>query len=84
MAKNAKKKQAQTETPQTGTGPWIAMRTGLIVIAVTSVVMFILTTVQVWGTLPPLEAIFWGLFYAALVWAAFLGMLFFNRLIGRK
>ncbi len=82
MSKRSQKKQPPTETPQTG--PWIQMRTGLIIIAVTSVAMFVLTTVQVWGSMPPLEAIFWGLVYAALIWVAFLGMLFFNRLIGRK
>ncbi len=82
MSKNSKKKQAAPAPPQTG--PWIKMRTGLIIIAVTSIAMFALTIAQFWGTVTPLEAIFQGLVWAALVWAAFLGMLFINRLLGRK
>ncbi len=82
MSKRSPKKQPPTETPQLG--PWIQMRTGLIIIAITSVAMFVLTTMQVWEYMSPLEAIFWGFFYAALVWAAFLGMIFISRLLGRK
>ncbi len=80
MAKS-KKKQTPAETPQYG--PWMSMRTGLIVITVTSIAMAVLTTIQVWDTRPPFEAIFWGIVFGALIWAVFLGMLFFNRLMGR-
>ncbi len=68
----------------TGSEPWISMRTGSIVIAITSIVMAVLTTVQAWETKPPIEAILWGIFFGALIWVIFFGMLFFNRLMGRK
>ncbi len=80
MAKSKKNKTPE-ETPQYG--PWISMRTGLIVITITSIFMAVLTTVQVWDTRSPLEAIFWGIVFGAMIWAVFLGMLFFNRLTGR-
>ena len=80
MAKSKKNKTPEV-TPQYG--PWISMRTGLIVIAITSIFMAVLTTVQVWDTKPHLEAVFWGIVFGALIWAVFFGMLFFNRLLGR-
>jgi hypothetical protein len=62
----------------------MSMRTGLIVITITSIGMAVLTTIQAWDTRPPLEAIFWGIVFGGLIWAIFFGMLFFNRLMGRR
>ena len=59
------------------------MRAGLIIITITSIGMAVLTTIQTWDSRPPLQAILWGIVFGALIWAVFLGMLFFNRLTGR-
>jgi hypothetical protein len=82
VTKSSDKKQDKKETVQVG--PWISMRTGLIIITLTSIGMAVLTAVQVWDTKPPLEAILWGLVYGALIWVIFFGMFFFNRWIRRR
>ncbi len=60
------------------------MRSGIIIIAITSIGMAVLTTIQAWETKPPLEAIFWGLAFGVMIWAIFWGMILFNRFIGRS
>jgi len=59
------------------------MRSGLIIITITSIGMAVLTAWEVipvkgWG-----EGILWGLLFGVLIWIIFFGMIFFNRLIRR-
>jgi hypothetical protein len=63
--------------------PWISMRSGLKIIAVTSVAMAVLTAWQVipskgWG-----EGILWGLLFGGLIWAIFFGNILINRFLRR-
>lgn len=77
--KEKKPKSASLPPPK----PWISMHRGLRIIAITSLVMAVLTA---WEAVPVkgwLEGILWGLLFGALIWAIFFGMLFFNRLIRR-
>jgi hypothetical protein len=82
VAKHPSKRQPEKALPQSGA--WVSMRTGLIVIAITSIGMAVLTTAQAMGTKGLLEAAFWGLVSGGLIWAIFFGMLLFNRLMGRR
>lgn len=63
--------------------PWISMRSGVIIIAITSVGMAVLTAAQVapvqgWG-----EGLLWGLLFGGLIWAIFFGYIFINRFLRR-
>jgi fatty acid desaturase len=80
VAKKSKKKKAQKEEIDLNQ-PWISMRRGLIIIAITSVAMAVLTA---WQTIPSkgwLEGILWGLLFGALIWAVFFGNIFINKLL---
>lgn len=84
MAKKSKKKKAQKQEEIDLNQPWISMRKGLIVIAITSIGMAILTA---WQAIPSkgwLEGILWGLLFGALIWAVFFGNIFINKLLRRK
>ena len=73
------KQQAHTTPPQ----PWIAMKTGLRVVAVASVAMAVLTA---WQAIPALgvgEGILWGLVYGGMVWLVFWGYYLFHKFIRR-
>ena len=82
MAKKTKqkKKNAKQELP---TGPWIKMRTGLIIIAITSVFMAVLTAWQAIAIKGLWEGILWGLLFGIFIWVIFLGLLLFNRFLRR-
>jgi hypothetical protein len=64
--------------------PWISMRKGLIIIAITSVVMAILTAWQVVPIKGWLEGILWGLLFGALIWAIFFGNILINKFLRRR
>ncbi len=73
--KEVKKKQVYERKP------WLAMKTGVIIIAITSVAMAVLTA---WQAIPVkgfLPGILWGLLFGGLIWVIFLGLVFFNRFI---
>ena len=57
------------------------MRSGMIVIAITSVAMAVLTAWQVIPSRGWLEGILWGLLFGALIWAIFFGNILINRLL---
>jgi len=57
------------------------MRSGMIVIAITSVAMAALTAWQVIPSRGWLEGILWGLLFGALIWAIFFGNILINRLL---
>lgn len=80
MAKKSKKKKAQKEEIDLNR-PWISMRRGLIIIAITSVAMAVLTAWQVIPSKGWLEGILWGLLFGALIWAVFFGNIFINKLL---
>lgn len=91
MAGSNKKNTGKKGKPKTGkqnpselkSGPWISMRTGLRVIAMTSIAMAILTAYQAIPQKGWLEGILWGLLFGGLIWVVFLGFYFFNRLLNR-
>lgn len=56
------------------------MRKGLIIIAITSVVMAVLTASQVIPSRGWVEGILWGLLFGAFIWAIFFGNILINRL----
>jgi len=63
--------------------PWITMRKGLIIMAITSVAMAVLTAWQVIPSRGWLEGILWGLLFGALIWAIFFGNILLNRFLRR-
>ncbi|MGC8855552.1 MAG: hypothetical protein ACP5QU_02025 [Anaerolineae bacterium] len=76
------KKTVQKDTPSFNQ-PWISLRTGRIIIAITSILMAGLTAIQVipyrgWG-----PGILWSLFFGGMIWVIFYGMLFINRFLRR-
>ena len=64
--------------------PWISMRNGALIITFTSIVMGVLTAMQVVPVKGWLEGILWGLLYGGMIWAIFFGLLFVNRFLKRK
>lgn len=62
---------------------WIPYRQGVIVIAVLSIGMAILTTYQALEVKPLGEAILYGLFFGGSLWLIFFGMILVNRFLGR-
>jgi hypothetical protein len=82
VAKNSNKKKAQ-KAEELPSRPWISMRKGVIIIAVTSVVMAVLTAWQVIPSRGWVEGILWGLLFGALIWAIFFGNILINRFLRR-
>ena len=80
MPKTVKKtKEEKTEIPKPQ--PWIAMRSGIKIIAFTSIAMAVLTASQVIPSKGWLEGILWGLLFGVLIWAIFFGNILINRLL---
>jgi hypothetical protein len=79
VAKNSKKPKDQKEEKSLNQ-PWISMRKGLIIIAITSVVLAVLTASQVIPSRGWVEGILWGLLFGAFIWAIFFGNILINRL----
>ncbi len=63
--------------------PWISMRSGLIIITITSLAMAGITAWQVIPERGWLEGILWGLLFGALIWGIFFGNIFINKLLRR-
>ncbi len=86
MSKNKKmssKDKQSNQKSEPGTGPWISMRSGLIIIAIASLGMAVLTAVQTVPALGWAEGLLWSALFGALIWVIFFGMNFFNRLFRR-
>lgn len=82
MANKKKKKQQQKVSIQKEMNqPWIGMKTGTRVIALTSLVMAVLTAWQVIPQRGWVEGILWALGFGALIWVIFYGFYYFRRLI---
>ena len=86
MAKKKKNKQTleEQDVKKSLNQPWISMRTGLKIMAITSVAMAVLTAWQVIPSKGWLEGILWGLLFGALIWAIFFGNILINRFLRRK
>lgn len=63
--------------------PWISMRSGIIIISITSIVMAVLTAIQAIPIKGSVEGILWGVGFGAFIWVLFFGMVFINRLLRR-
>ncbi len=57
------------------------MRSGIITIAVTSVILAVLIAWQVIPSRGWLEGILWGFLFGALIWAVFFGNLLINKFL---
>jgi hypothetical protein len=80
VAKNTKKPKKQEEQ-KLPNEPWISMRSGVKIIAFTSIAMAVLTAWQVIPSKGWLEGILWGLLFGALIWAIFFGNILINRFL---
>jgi hypothetical protein len=85
----AKKDQAEAKgsAPFTGlppAAPWISMRTGMILVAIASLVMAGLTA---WQAIPSqgwVDGILLGLAFGGMIWIIFFGNILVNRFLRRK
>jgi len=64
--------------------PWIPMRTGLILVAIASIVMAVLTGIQTipavgWG-----EGLLWSLGFGGMIWVIFFGNMWLMKLFRRQ
>ena len=85
MAKKKKNRQKSKEqnVEESLNQPWISMRSGLKIIAVTSVALAVLTA---WQAIPSkgwLEGILWGVLFGGLIWAIFFGTILITRFFRR-
>ena len=79
--KKEQKKQEQETDP---TSPWLAMRTGLIVITILSIGMAIFVAWTVIPATSTVEGILWGLGFGAGIWFVFVLAFAFNRFVRGK
>ena len=80
MAKKSKKPKVQKEVKPSAQ-PWISMRSGMITMAITSLVLAALIAWQVIPSRGWLEGILWGLLFGALIWAVFFGNILINKFL---
>lgn len=59
------------------------MRSGIIVIAITSIGMAVLTAIQAVPVLGWVEGLLWSALFGALIWIIFFGMNFIHRFFKR-
>lgn len=91
MTKKSGNKSAKKAAKQAGSSPelqgnaWIPYRTGIIIIAVLSIGMIVMTAYQAvtefgmtWG-----EGLLRGLLFGGTLWIIFFGFILLNRLLGR-
>jgi hypothetical protein len=84
VAKN--KKNLENKKPQDLSSlnkPWIPMRVGVIIIAIASVGMAVLTASQVIPSRGWIEGILWGLLFGGFIWAIFFGNILVNKFLRR-
>jgi hypothetical protein len=77
--KQNEKKQTKEQVPLNA--PWISMRTGIIIITITSIAMAVLTA---WEAIPEkgvTEGILYGILFGGAIWIIFLGFILFRRII---
>ena len=59
--------------------PWVAMRGGMIVMAIVSLALAILIASQTIPSVGWLEGILWGLLFGGMIWVIFFGNLWITR-----
>jgi hypothetical protein len=74
--KNKTKKQKEEGLPAQ---PWVSMRGGMIIMAITSLLLAALIAWQVIPANGWLEGILWGLLFGGMIWAIFFGNLWITR-----
>jgi hypothetical protein len=77
--KNKTKKPPKEKNEELPAQPWLSMRGGMIVIAITSLALAILIAWQVIPANGWLEGILWGLLFGGLIWAIFFGNLWITK-----
>ncbi len=85
MSKN-KKMRSNTQSNQKDKlrmDPWLSMRSGVIIIAITSVGMTVLTALQAVPAKGWAQGLLWSALFGALIWVIFFGMNFINRFLRR-
>jgi hypothetical protein len=80
VSKNSKKKKKE-KAGNPMNQPWISMRSGVKIIAFTSIALAVLTAWQVIPSKGWLEGILWGLLFGVLIWAIFFGNILLNRFL---
>lgn len=85
MSKNKKKNSNKPSDQENKlrAEPWISMRSGLIIIAITSIGLTVLTAIQAVPALGWVEGLFWSVLFGAMIWVIFLVMNFINRFLRR-
>jgi hypothetical protein len=68
---------------KSGAEPWISMRSGIIIIAIASIGMAVLTAVQAVPAMGWVAGLLWSALFGALIWIIFFGMNFIHRLFRR-
>jgi uncharacterized membrane protein len=85
VSKDRKTKAKKQVNPLAGleAKPWISMRSGTIIIIITSIGMAVLTAIQAIPIKGWVAGILWGVGFGAFIWALFFGMIYINRLLRR-
>lgn len=83
MAKNKNKTKKQKEKKQKEeplpVQPWLSMRGGMILMAITSVALAVLVASQAIPSTGWLEGILWGVLFGGMIWAIFFGNLWITK-----
>ena len=77
--KNKTKKTPKVKEEDPLMKPWVSMRGGMIIMAITSLVLAIVIASQVIPSTGWLEGIGWGLLFAAMIWVIFFGNLWITK-----
>jgi hypothetical protein len=80
VSKKSKKRKEQ-KVEDAIRQPWLSMRSGIKIIAFTSIAMAVLTAWQVIPSKGWLEGILWGLLFGVLIWAIFFGNILLQRFL---
>ena len=81
MAKKTKQKENKQTTEKIPLNtPWISMRSGIIVITITSIFMAALTAWQAIPAKGVVQGLLYGILFGGLIWIIFLGFILFRRI----
>ena len=77
--KNKTKKPPKAKEEEIPIKPWVSLRGGMIIMAVTSVALAVLVASQAIPSTGWLEGIMWGLLFGGMIWAIFFGNLWITK-----
>ena len=77
--KNKTKKTPKVKEKEIPTKSWVSMRSGMIIMAITSLALAVLVASQAIPSTGWLEGILWGLLFGAMLWAIFFGNLWITK-----